>query len=94
MTTSSRFKITYPSGLGHHVEVCDAQTIEEFANRHFGSVDYKEQGVKVEMEPYVAEADEPEAAEEVQGIPSAVKSSVSPDQQDQDDDDQTDEEDD
>ena len=59
MSTSNKFTITYPSGLGQHVEVCDAQSVKEFANRHFGSVDYADQGVTVEMEPY-----EPEAAAE------------------------------
>lgn len=46
MTT---FKVNYPNGKDSYVETCDAQTIEEFANRHFGSVDYAEHGITVEI---------------------------------------------
>lgn len=69
--SSNKFIITYSSGLGSHVEVCDAQSIEEFANRHFGSVDYKEHGITVEMEPL-----ETPAADAFNGIP--VPNATSP----------------
>lgn len=56
MTT---FKVTYPS-KETYVETCDAETVEEFCNRHFGSVDYEEHGITVEIveEPEAEDPDE------------------------------------
>lgn len=43
------FKIDYPSGKDTYVETCDAKSIEEFVNRHFGSADWRGAGAKVSM---------------------------------------------
>lgn len=43
------FKVTYPSGKGSYFEPCDAETIEEFCNRHFGSVDPAEHDITIEI---------------------------------------------
>lgn len=46
-----QFVITYPSGLIDREIVDDVDSVEGFVNRKFGSVDPKEHGIKVEMEP-------------------------------------------
>lgn len=43
------FKVTYPNGKGSYVETCDAENIDDFCNRHFGSVDYEANGITVEI---------------------------------------------
>jgi hypothetical protein len=45
----SKFRITYPSGAVEEYEQSDCDTIEQFENVKFGSVDYKSQGVEVAL---------------------------------------------
>lgn len=43
------FKVMYPSGMEEIVLCSDVDSVESFANTKFGSVDYKEAGVKVKV---------------------------------------------
>lgn len=55
----AHFKVVYPGGLTDHESVEDCDTVEAFANRKFGSVDYTEHGVTIEMTEVYPDGGEP-----------------------------------
>lgn len=45
----AKFRITYKSGAVEECEQSDCETVEQFANTKFGSVDYAACETKIEM---------------------------------------------
>lgn len=59
------FIVTYPSGVEESEIVEECETVEQYANRKFGSVDYKEFGTSIRVEGDEEPAQEEPAQEQL-----------------------------